>query len=138
MRVLFLVLIVIIIYLAREITILQSYISTVTSQNIQTTNTHGVSDPRPRLLLWSSEVSPSGKYRATSYTGDYADTYHYYQVFVTDLTNDRMYRIYSGDFRTSGWEWTNENKIKITYNCGTGCQAIKIMSADENVSLADY
>ncbi|MDP2860207.1 MAG: hypothetical protein Q8N98_00675 [bacterium] len=137
MKIVSLILIVIIIYLVREITILKSHISTIPNQNIQTTNNYVVSSPRPRLLLWSSEVSPNGKYRATSYTGDYADKYHYYQVFITDLTNDKMYRIYTGDFRTSGWKWTDDNKIKITYDCGTGCRATKTMGVDETVVLSE-
>lgn len=133
MKIVSLILIAIIIYLAREIAILKLRISTVSNQNVQTVNNDVVSSPRPQLLLWSSEVSPNGKYRADSYTGDYADRYHYYQVFITDLTNDTMNRIYSGDFRTSDWKWTDDNKIKITYDCGTGCRATKIMGVDETV-----
>lgn len=137
MRIVSLILIAVIIYLIREITILKSYISTISNQNIKTTNNYVVSSPRPRLLLWSSEVSPNGKYRAASYTGDYADRYHYYQVFLTEVKNDRMWRIYTGDFRTSGWEWTDDNQIKITYDCGTGCQATKILSTREIPQTAD-
>lgn len=133
MKIVSLILIAVIIYLVREITILKSHISTVSNQNVQTVNNDVVSSPRPRLLLWSSEVSPNGKYRAASYTGDYADRYHYYQVFITDLTDDRMNRIYSGDFRTSNWKWTKDNKIEITYDCGTGCRATKIIGVDETV-----
>lgn len=137
MKIVSLILIVVIIYLVGEITLLKSHISTISNQNIKPINNYVVSSPRPRLLLWSSKVSPNGKYRVTSYTGDYADKYHYYQVFITDLTNDRMNRIYSGDFRTSGWEWTDDNKIKITYDCGTGCRATKIIGADETVALSE-
>lgn len=131
MKIVFLVLIAVIIYLVREITILKLHIATISNQNMQTVSSDVVSSPRPQLLLWSSEVSPNGKYRAASYTGDYADRYHYYQIFITDLTNDRMNRIYSGDFRTSNWNWTKDNKIEITYDCGTGCRATKMMGVDE-------
>lgn len=131
MKIVFLILIAVIIYLVREITILKSHIATISNQNIQTVSNDVVRSPRPQLLLWSSEVSPNGKYRAASYTGDYADRYHYYQIFITDLTNDRMNRIYSGDFRTSHWKWTKDNKIEITYDCGTGCRATKMMGVDE-------
>lgn len=133
MKIVSLILIAVIIYLIREITILKLHISIVSNQNIQTVNNDIVGNSRPQLLLWSSEVSPNGKYRAASYTGDYVDRYHYYQVFITDLTNDRMNRIYSGDFRTSNWKWTKDNKIEITYDCGTGCRATKIMGVDEIV-----
>lgn len=131
MKIVFLILIAVIIYLVREITILKLNIATISNQNMQTVSNDVVSSPRPQLLLWSSEVSPNGKYRAASYTGDYADRYHYYQIFITDLTNDRMNRIYSGDFRTSNWKWTKDNKIEITYDCGTGCRATKMMGVDE-------
>lgn len=94
------------------------------------------SEYHPRLWLESSEVSPNNLYRATSYsTGDYDDRYHYYQVFITELSTDRMRRIYTGDFRTLGWEWTKDNKIKISYNCGTGCKSTRIIDVDEYVSL---
>lgn len=90
---------------------------------------------QPRLWLESSEVSPNKLYLATSYTGDYEDRYHYYQIFITELATDRMYRIYTGDFRTMDWKWTNDNKIKISYNCGTGCLSIRIIDLNEHVSL---
>ena len=133
MRIVVLIFIVAILYLSREIMILKSHISTIANLNLRTVNNDVVSNPRPQLLQWGSEVSPNGKYRATSYTGDYADRYHYYQVFITDLTNDKMNRIYSGDFRTTGWKWIDDDKIKITYDCGTGCRATKIMGVDEAV-----
>lgn len=88
-----------------------------------------------RLLLWSSQVSPNNLYLATSYTGDYKDRYHYYQVFITEVSTDRMHRIYTGDYRTLGWEWTKDNKVKISYNCGTGCKSTRIIDVDEHVSL---
>ncbi|MBI5356009.1 hypothetical protein HZB78_00145 [Candidatus Collierbacteria bacterium] len=133
MKIVPLILIVIIIYLVREVTILKSNISTISNQKILLVNRYDESDSLPQLIQWSSEVSPNGKYRAASYTGDYKDRYHYYQIFITNLTNDRMNRIYSGDFRTSNWEWTDDNKINITYDCGTGCRATKIMGVDETV-----
>lgn len=135
MKILFLVLVVIFIYLAREITILKSYISNISNQSAQTINNQSTSSPYPRLLQWSSEVSPNKGYRATSYTGDYADRHHYYQVFITDLTSDRMHRIYSGDYRTLGWEWTEDNKIKMSYDCGTGCKSTRIIDVNDYVSF---
>lgn len=137
MRIVSLILVAVIIYLGREITILKSHISTILDHTIQTPHHYIISNPLPQLLLWSSGVSPNGKYQAASYTGDYADRYHYYQVFITNLTNDRMNRIYSGDFRTSGWKWTDDNKIKITYNCGTGCRATRVISTDETLQISD-
>lgn len=137
MKIVSLILIVVVIYLVREITILKSHIPTIPNQNIQSVNSYDVSGPRPRLLLWSSKVSPNGKYQAASYTGDYEDKYHYYLIFITNLTNDRMNRIYSGDFRTSNWKWTEDNKIEITYDCGTGCRATKIMGVDEMIILSE-
>ena len=136
MRIISLILVAVIIYLTREITILKSNITSITNQTLLSPNNYVVSNP-PQLWLWSSEVSPNGKYRAASYTGDYADRYHYYQIFVTSLTNNRKLRMYTGDFRTSGWEWTNDNKIKIIYDCGTGCQATRIIGPGETAYVND-
>ena len=94
--------------------------------------------PQGSLLQWDSEISPNGLYRGDSYTGDYADYFNYYQLFITNLATGNKQRVYSGDFRTSGWEWTNDSKIKITYNCGSGCQATKMINTNESVSIADY
>lgn len=135
MKILSVILIVVIIYLAKEITVLKLYISNIPKQDTQTTNNQHVSSPRPRLLQWSSEVSPNGRYKATSYTGDYMDRYHYYQLFITDLTNDRMHRVYTGDYRTLDWKWTEENKLKISYNCGNACKSTRIIDVNNSVSM---
>lgn len=135
MKILSLILIAVIIYLAREITILKLYISNISKQNTQTTSNQPISSPHPRLLQWSSEVSPNGRYKATSYTGDYADRYHYYQLFITDLTNDRMHRIYTGDYRTLDWKWTEDNQMKISYNCGNACKSTRTIDVNDFVSM---
>lgn len=92
-----------------------------------------------RFTLWwsSSEVSPNSRYKASSYTGDYADYDNYYQIFVADLVTHKMWRIYSGDFRTFDWKWTDDNRIKITHGCGTGCRATKLMNVNETYSMDD-
>lgn len=89
------------------------------------------------LYHLSSEVSPNGFYRLDSFSGDYDDRYNYYQIFVTNLKTDDKKKIYSSDFRTTDWKWMSNNKVKITYNCGTGCRATKVMSIDETILLSD-
>lgn len=135
MKILSLILIAVIIYLAREITIIKLYISNIPKQNTQISSNQTISSPHPRLLQWSSEASPNGRYRATSYTGDYEDRYHYYQVFITDLTNDKMHRIFTGDYRILDWEWTADNQIKISYNCGNACKSTRIININDSVSM---
>lgn len=91
-----------------------------------------------RKGLWfeNSEISPNRQYIVSSYnTGNYDDKYYYYQIFITELNTDKMYRIYSGDFRTMDWKWTKDNKIKILYDCGTGCLSTRIIDLNEHVSL---
>jgi len=94
--------------------------------------------PQGSLLHWDSEISPNGLYRGDSYTGDYADYFNYYQVFITNLTTGNKQKIYAGDSHTLGWEWTNNNKIKIDYDCGSGCLATKILGTNESVSITNY
>lgn len=90
------------------------------------------------LLHWDSEVSPNGLYQGDSYTGDYANYFNYFQLFITNLATGNKQKVYAGDFRTLGWEWTDDNKIKIEYDCGSGCLATKILGTNESVSVADY
>lgn len=94
--------------------------------------------PQGSLLQWDSEISPNGLYQGDSYTGDYADYFNYYQLFITNLTTGNKQKVYAGDSHTLGWEWTDDSKIKIEYDCGSGCLAIKIFNTDESVSIADY
>ncbi len=137
MKIISLILAVMILYLVREITLTGRYSSTNVPKNLQTTNTKRVTTSHPQLLQWSTGVSPNGRYHARSYTGDYKDRFHYYQVFITDSYTDTMQRIFSGDFRTLGWEWTPDNRIKISHNCGTGCLATKIIDINKSVSMAN-
>lgn len=85
--------------------------------------------------LVDSEISPNGLYLYDCYRGSYLDQDRYYELFVTDLTTDERRKVFSGPPRTSGWEWTEESKIKIVYNCGTGCRATRVVRVDETVSI---
>lgn len=89
------------------------------------------------LYYIDSEISPNGRYRIDSFSGNYSDRYNYYQIFVTNLQANEIKRLYSGDFRTTDWKWTPDNKVKVVYNCGTGCRASKIIGMNEHISLAD-
>lgn len=43
-------------------------------------------------------------------------------IFHIGLTNGKKYQaVYHGDFKTSGWEWLNENELVVYDNCGTEC-----------------
>lgn len=136
MKIISFILAVMVLYLVREITLIKYYSSSSAPKSSQTTNIEPTIS-HPQLLQWDSEVSPNGRYDARSYTGDYKDRFHYYQVFITDLYTDTMHRIFSGDFRTLRWEWTSDNRIKISYNCGTGCLATKIIDINKSVSMAN-
>lgn len=89
------------------------------------------------LYYLSSETSPNGLYRIDSFSGDYSDRYNYYQIFVTNLETDKTKRLYSSDFRTTDWKWTPDNKVKVTYNCGTGCKATKIIGVDQRIAISE-
>lgn len=90
------------------------------------------------LYYLRSETSPNGMYRIDSFSGDYSDRYNYYQIFVINLKTDETKRLYSSDFRTTDWMWTADNKVKVVYNCGTGCRASKIIGVNEHIAIADY
>ncbi|MBI3955661.1 hypothetical protein HY339_00225 [Candidatus Gottesmanbacteria bacterium] len=128
---------VVVLYIVMEITPIKKHGFIANLSTKQPTEVHQKNTSLPRLLQWDSGISPDGRYLATSYTGDYKDRFHYYQVFITDVYTDTMHRIFSGDFRTLSWEWTPDNRIKISYNCGTGCLATKIIDINKSVSMAN-
>lgn len=84
------------------------------------------------------EESPNKKYIAKFFYNGYSDPDRYYELFVVNATNKLVKRIWAGDFRTLGWDWKGDNGIEVRYNCGTGCQAVKVMNPSENASIADY
>ena len=86
----------------------------------------------------SCEKSPNGKFVAKFFYNGYSVPDRYYELFVVDTTNKLAKRIWAGDFRTLGWEWRKDNQIEVKYNCGSGCQATKILNMNESVSIADY
>lgn len=140
MKITSLILAVIVLYLVREISLTKHYSCSIDApKSTQTTNTDRVVSNTSylRLLQWSANISPDGRYLATSYTGDYKDRFHYYQVFITDLHTDKMHRIFAGDFRTLKAEWTSDNMVKINYDCGTGCLATKIIALNESISMVN-
>jgi len=92
---------------------------------------------QPLLYKMSSGISPNGFYLLESFIGDYYDRYNYYQIFLTDLRTGKRNKIYSGSFRTSGWKWTENNRIEITHNCGTGCRATKVIGVNETLTMPD-
>lgn len=85
-----------------------------------------------------SYISPNGLYRGDLYRGTYANKDRYYEFFVTDFKDSVKRKVFSGTPRTSNISWTKDNRIKITYNCGTGCRATKIIGVDKYVAISDY
>ena len=86
-------------------------------------------------IPWSSDISPDGLHQINSFTYDYADRDNYYKIFITNLETGQIKNIYSGDFHTMGGKWINNNSIKISYDCGTGCLATKVIDINENVAI---
>lgn len=84
------------------------------------------------------ESSSNGKLTAKFFYNGLSVPDRYYELFVVDTTSKRVKKIWAGDFRTLGWDWRKDNKIEVRYNCGSGCQAIKIMNMNESASIVDY
>lgn len=98
----------------------------------------------PALPYWSmpvlidSEISKNDEYLAKLYRGDYLMKERYLELFVTSRLTGKTKKIFSGDPRTSDLRWTEDNNIRIVYDCGTGCRATKIISVDDLVTYGDY
>ncbi|MBI4999657.1 hypothetical protein HZB97_02725 [Candidatus Gottesmanbacteria bacterium] len=84
------------------------------------------------------ENSPNGMFTAKFFYNGFSVPDRYYELFVVDTTNKLVKRTWAGDFRTLGWDWRRDNKIEVRYNCGSGCQATKIMDTNESASITDY
>lgn len=88
-------------------------------------------------IHWNSRVSPNGLYRVDSYTYDYKDRYTYFRLFLTNTQTGQTKKIYSGDYRTLGWEWTPDNQIRLKWDCGTACLASRIINVDEGYFMKE-
>lgn len=84
------------------------------------------------------EASPDKKIVGKFVFNGLYEPKRYYELFIMSKDGGKELRVFSGDSRTLGWEWTEDNRIKILYNCGTGCRASKIIGINENISIADY
>lgn len=45
-------------------------------------------------------------------------------LVIMDIPSGNFKEIYSGDYRTSEWEWFDDNHVLVHYNCGTECNAL--------------
>lgn len=45
-------------------------------------------------------------------------------LHIGDINTKNMKEVYSGSYRTSKWEWFNNDYVLVYYNCGTECQAL--------------
>lgn len=84
------------------------------------------------------ESSPNKKYVGKFVFNGLYDPDRYYELLVMEPGGFGEREVYSGDFRTLGWEWVGDESVKILYNCGTGCIATKIIGVDESISFADF
>ncbi len=53
-------------------------------------------------------------------------------IYLVDKFKKDFKKIFSGSLRTSGWEWFNEDKILVSYNCGTECQMLYLIDTRTN------
>lgn len=113
------------------------HIAVKSTNQINVNATKNIEYEKHLLYRMDTTTSPNGMYRIDPLNGNYEDKNTYYQLFITNLRTNEMRRFYAGDFRTSGWEWTPDDKVEITYNCGTGCEGIKVMNIDETFLLSD-
>ena len=85
------------------------------------------------------EISPNGNLLIKSVYNGLSSPERYYELFIKDLLEgETEHRIYSGDYKTLGWEWVDDRTIEVTYNCGTGCQAVKKIKVDESIYSSNY
>lgn len=50
-------------------------------------------------------------------------------VVIMDIANGDLREVYEGGFKTSYWEWLDENEIAVYYGCGTECMSVYIIDA---------
>ena len=88
--------------------------------------------------LIDSIIYPNNQFLGESYSGNPYDKKNYYQLYVTSIRNNKRWKVLSGDFRISDWKWTNDNQIKISYNCGTACRSTKIIKPHDSIVVGEY
>lgn len=86
----------------------------------------------------SCESSPNKRFIAKFFYNGLSVPDRYYELFIVNTTDNLAKRIWAGDFRTLDWNWKKDNQLEVKYDCGSGCQATKILNINESVSIADY
>lgn len=51
-------------------------------------------------------------------------------LYAGSVNRRNFKEIFHGSFRTSGWEWFNNDEIIVYYNCGTECQLLYLANVD--------
>lgn len=58
-------------------------------------------------------------------------------LYVGAIKDKKYQAVHHGDFKTSGWEWLNENEVVVYDNCGTECVAGFLYDARDGRKEAD-
>lgn len=82
--------------------------------------------------------SPDGSLIGKFIYNSYYDPDQYYELFIMTSNGNKEWRIFSGDYKTLGWEWKTDKDIQIDWNCGSGCVASKNFETNTYISIADY
>lgn len=98
--------------------------------------------PRDKDQTWvvgkaiGCKLSPNGKFIGKFIFNGLHSPEKYYELVI--MNGGGEWTVFTGDYRTLGWEWTKDNRIKILYNCGTGCKAVRVIGLDKTVLFSDY
>lgn len=82
--------------------------------------------------------SPDGSLIGKFIYNSYYNPDRYYELFIITNDGNKEWKIFSGDYKTLGWEWKTDKDIQIDWNCGSGCVASKNVKTNTYVSIADY
>lgn len=77
------------------------------------------------------KFSPSKKRLGFYYeSGNYLSAGRDVALAVMNIAEQSVKKIYKGSFKTSDWEWLNDEEIAVYYGCGTECMAVYIIDVD--------
>lgn len=84
------------------------------------------------------QFSPSKKKLGFYYeSGNYSSSARDIGLAVMDIGDKSIKKIYEGDYKTSYWEWLNNEEVVVYYGCGSECLAAYIVNIDSGERTAE-
>lgn len=63
-------------------------------------------------------------------SGNYLSAGRDTALAIVNISDKKIKKVYEGSFKTSGWEWVDDNEVLVYYGCGTECMVTFVIDAN--------